>query len=100
MWFADGPEGHAASLRIGQSITVWYETDNPSRSCSCSDPYELRRDNNDLVFLGAVAFLVVTAAFLAIASRTFAGDWLAFIESAQSFFNSVGSRSDQTGSRS
>jgi Protein of unknown function (DUF3592) len=83
-WFAHGPEGDAGSLRIGQQITVWYEANNPTRSCSCSDPNELRPENDEPAFVEAVVLGLTTLLFLSIGSRVLSGDWLGFIEVAMS----------------
>jgi len=85
-WFA---EGDARSLRIGQQITVWYEADNPSRSCSCSDPNDLRPENDEPAFVEAVLLGLTTLLFLAIGSRVLSGDWLGFIEVALSIRDRV-----------
>lgn len=83
-WFADGPEGHADSLKIGQQITVWYETNNPARSCSCSDPHVLQRTSNDPTLDDLALFVLITALFLGIGSRVLLGGWLEFIDLARS----------------
>jgi hypothetical protein len=46
-WSADGPQGHASTLKLGQTITIWYEVRDPSKSCYCTDPLELQRTDND-----------------------------------------------------
>jgi len=86
-WFADSPERDAGSLRIGQQITVWYETDNPTRSCSCSDPNELRAENDEPAFVEAALIGLTTLLFLAIGSRVLSGNWLGFAEMAVSIWD-------------
>ena len=81
--FAHGPEGDASTLRIGQTITVWYEAVEPSVSCSCVDPNELLQNGNDTPLPFIAAFVLVTAAFLALAGRWLFGDWLAIFAAAR-----------------
>lgn len=75
VWFADGPEGHASQLRVGQTISIWYEVGDPSRSCSCSDPHELAHSNNDRSLPAAFLALVVTGAFVLGGARWVLGSW-------------------------
>jgi len=82
-WFADGPEGDAAHLRIGQTITVWYEAARPSLSCSCVDPHDMLQTNTDTTPQLFGAFLVLTVGFLGLAGRLLYGSWFSIFAAAR-----------------
>jgi hypothetical protein len=94
VWFADGPQGHASSLKVGQAITIWYEVGDPSKSCDCVNPQELQRTNNDPTPLVLALLLLLTVGFVLIAGRLMLGRWLAIIQWARELsagsFNTVG----------
>jgi hypothetical protein len=80
VWFADGLDGSASQLRVGQAITIWYEVGNPARSCDCSDPHKLQRTDNDPEPITVFAFLVITAAFALVGGRLLLGSWQALAD--------------------
>ena len=73
--FAEGPEGNASQLRVGQMIAIWYEVSDPSQSCSCTDPHELQRTNNDASPIALLLSLLITAGFGLVAARLVLGSW-------------------------
>jgi hypothetical protein len=73
--FAEGPEGHASQLIVGQAITIWYEVADPALSCSCMDPHELQRTNNDATPVALVLSLLITAGFGLMGARLVLGSW-------------------------
>jgi hypothetical protein len=81
-WSADGPQGHASTLKLGQTITIWYEVRDPSKSCYCTDPLELQRTDNDPGSVVLIVLVLLTAGFLLIGGRLMFGRWLAIFESA------------------
>jgi hypothetical protein len=83
LWFADGPEGHASTLKVGQTITIWYEVNDPSKSCSCINPQELQRSSNDPTPLVLAMLVFLTAGFVLIAGRLIFGRWLAIVQWAR-----------------
>ncbi len=88
-WFADGPEGDAAHLRIGQTITVWYEAAKPSLSCSCVDPHDMLRTRNDTTPQVFAAFFTLTVGFLGLAGRLLYGSWSSIFDSARTAVTNV-----------
>jgi hypothetical protein len=88
VWFADGPEGSASQLRVGQAITIWYEVRHPAQSCDCSDPHVLQRTNNDPEPITLFAYLLISAAFALVGGRILLGSWQALAELARAVTSS------------
>lgn len=95
VWFADGPEGHASQLRVGQNITIWYEVADPALSCSCTDPHELQRTANDASPIALLLSLLITAGFGLVGARLVLGNWHSVSALARTIKSSRGGTSGQ-----
>lgn len=82
-WFADGPDGDASQLRIGQTISIWYQVSDPNRSCDCRDPHDLQQTGSDSAPISLLAFFLISAAFGLVAVRMLFGRWEAIFDLIQ-----------------
>ena len=63
--YADGREGDAAHLSVGQRITVVYDRRNPQTSCYCDPAIAYGQDRTVLILLVALLIVPIAAVPLA-----------------------------------